>query len=181
MRRKSLVSLARLIRLSGPVSVGGADRGQRDRRFSQRRHRSINGEVRVVAFFLLLLGLVGLYARQSEEAGTLGLVGFLLAFLGTMLIAGDLWFEAFAVPYLAEVSPRLAETSPTGLLLAGAAASFASFGVGWLLFGIASFRARVFPRVAAVLIILGALVGFPSPLFPPKLVVLALAVGWMGF
>ncbi len=58
----------------------------------------INGVVRVVAFFLLLLGLVGLYARQSEEAGKLGLAGFHLAFLGTMLLAGDLWFEAFAVP-----------------------------------------------------------------------------------
>jgi hypothetical protein len=48
-----------------------------------------------------------------------------------------------------------------------------------LLFGVASFRARVFPRGAAIVLVVGALIGFPSPLFPPKLVVLA--VGWMGF
>jgi hypothetical protein len=50
-----------------------------------------------------------------------------------------------------------------------------------LLFGIASFRAQVLPRGAVVVLIVGALVGFPSPLYPPKLVVLALAVGCMGY
>ena len=38
---------------------------------------------------LLLLGLVGLYARQSEAAGILGLVGFFVAFLGTALLVGS--------------------------------------------------------------------------------------------
>lgn len=33
----------------------------------------------------LLGGLVGLYAKQSEAAGRLGFVGFLVAFLGTAL------------------------------------------------------------------------------------------------
>ena len=37
---------------------------------------------------LVLGGLVGLYAPQSEEAGSLGLVGFLVTFLGMALVAG---------------------------------------------------------------------------------------------
>jgi hypothetical protein len=37
---------------------------------------------------LVLLGLVGLYARQSEAVGALGLISFLVAFLGTVLIGG---------------------------------------------------------------------------------------------
>ena len=37
---------------------------------------------------LLTLGLVGLYAHQSEAAGTLGLVAFLVTFVGAMLAAG---------------------------------------------------------------------------------------------
>ncbi len=37
---------------------------------------------------LLLLGLVGLYARQSEAAGILGLVGFVAALFGTVLALG---------------------------------------------------------------------------------------------
>ena len=38
-----------------------------------------------VAGVLLLLGLVGLFAAQSEAAGTLGLAGFLLTFCGGVL------------------------------------------------------------------------------------------------
>lgn len=37
----------------------------------------------------LLGGLVGPYIRQSEAAGKLGVVGFLLAFSGTALVEGD--------------------------------------------------------------------------------------------
>jgi hypothetical protein len=37
---------------------------------------------------LLQLGLVGLYMRQSEASGILGLVAFLVAFLGTALAVG---------------------------------------------------------------------------------------------
>ena len=38
---------------------------------------------------LLLLGLVGLYARQSEATGVPGLAGFLVAFVGTVLAQGS--------------------------------------------------------------------------------------------
>jgi hypothetical protein len=37
---------------------------------------------------LMLLGLVGLYTVQWETTGRFGMVGFLPAFLGTMLFAG---------------------------------------------------------------------------------------------
>ncbi len=66
----------------------------------------VNSVLKLLTFFLLLLGLVGLYAHQSEAAGPLGLVGCLAAFLGTMLLSSDLWLEAFAFPYLREVAPR---------------------------------------------------------------------------
>jgi hypothetical protein len=38
-----------------------------------------------VSAMLMLFGLVGLYARQVEKTGWLGLVGFVLAFIGTVL------------------------------------------------------------------------------------------------
>ena len=47
-----------------------------------------DGVTRVLAGILLLLGLVGLYARQSGASGTFGLVAFLVAFAGTALILG---------------------------------------------------------------------------------------------
>jgi len=36
-----------------------------------------------VSLILMQLGLMGLYARQVEKTGWLGLVGFILAFIGT--------------------------------------------------------------------------------------------------
>lgn len=124
---------------------------------------------------LLLLGLVGLYTSQSEAAGVLGLLGFLVAFLGTALVSGALWFELFITPSLATEAPELAEAE---LGLAGFILSFLSVIVGWILFGVATLRARVYPRPAAVLLIVGAVVSFvPIPLSG---VFLSVAVAWLG-
>lgn len=125
---------------------------------------------------LLLLGLVGLYVSQSEEAGVLGLVGFLGAFLGTVLLAGTLWFELFITPALAVEDAGLAEAE---LGLAGFILAFLLVVLGWLLFAVATLRARVYPRWPAVLLIVGVVISFfPVPLSG---VVFSVAVAWMGF
>jgi hypothetical protein len=124
---------------------------------------------------LLLLGLVGLYASQSEAAGVLGLVGFLVAFLGTALLAGVLWFELFITPSLATRAPGLAEAE---LGLAGFILVFLLGVVGWVLFGAATLRARTYPRWAAVLLMLGGVVAFvPVPLAG---MVFSVAIAWLG-
>lgn len=79
-----------------------------------------------VAGALLLLGLVGLYVYQSEATGVPGLISFLAAFLGTVLV----------------------QSFPPALLLAS---------LGWALFGVSCLRAGLYPRVAAVLLVVGAL------------------------
>ena len=125
---------------------------------------------------LLLLGLVGLYASQSEAAGVLGLVGFLAAFLGTALLVGVLWFELFITPSLATRAPALAEAE---LGLAGFILVFLLGVVGWLLFGAATLRARVYSRWAAVLLMVGGVVTFvPIPLAG---IVFSVAIAWLGF
>ena len=62
----------------------------------------------------VLLGLVGLYVRQSEAAGSLGLVGFLAAFAGTVLAGGFIWASAFIAPALADTVPRILDEAPPG-------------------------------------------------------------------
>ena len=42
----------------------------------------------LLSTMLLLGGLVGLYVARSGAAGVLGLVGFLIAFVGTVLLGG---------------------------------------------------------------------------------------------
>ena len=112
--------------------------------------------LRMIAFVVLLpLGLVGLYARQSEAAGPLGLLGFLVAFSGTGLVAGFLWTDTFVAPELAKSAPQLLEMGPPP----GRSLSLLVFGVGWALFGLATLWAGVYPRQAAMLLIIGAVIG----------------------
>src|SRR5215208_4149175 len=81
---------------------------------------------------LLVLGLTGLYARQSEATGIVGLLGFLFALSGTVLaLAGNAWANLLAY-------------------------------FGWALFGVASLQARVYPPAAAMLLLIGALIAAPS-------------------
>ena len=75
------------------------------------------------------------------------------------------------MPHLTEAAPQVLAEQPSGVALAGAITTFAAFILGWVLSGIATWRARVFPRAAALLLIVGALIGLPWPLFPSKLVV----------
>jgi hypothetical protein len=131
----------------------------------------------LLAMALLLVGLVALYVRQAEMFGALGLIGFLLALLGTTLAAGALWSQVFVVPQLAEVAPAVVNQG-AGSVLAGFLLSFLLFGVGWLLFGVATLRTRLFPRGAVILLIVGAVISI-LPL-PSRALILEIAAAWLG-
>ena len=121
-------------------------------------------ELRLVAahwlstFFcgFLLLGLPGLYAAQSERAGRLGLVSFLMLFFGTLFIAVSHYY-GFIAPVLAAQAPAMLVaintyppvTTLNGLLIVG-------FFPGFILFGIATLRARVLPRQTGILMAIGS-------------------------
>jgi hypothetical protein len=129
----------------------------------------------LLGVMLLLVGLVGLYARHSQAAGALGLVGFLVAFAGTVLVAGFLWAGTFVTPALATEVPGFLDAGPPP----GFFPAIITCGVGWLLFGIATLRARVYPRWATILLIVGAVI-FVVPL-PLTGIVLSVSVAWLGF
>jgi hypothetical protein len=139
----------------------------------------IGGVLYLVGFFLLLVTLIGSWEWMADSAGRLGMVAFLLALLGTMLLGGDLWFETFAVPWLADRAPTVLDAEPTTLLALGAISSYLSFAVGWGMFGLASWRARVFPTPICLAIAVGGLIGF-NALLAPWCIPLGLAVGALG-
>ena len=103
----------------------------------------------ILVFLLLVVALLGLHTRQAGRSGLLGRIGFLLALIG----AGAL-VVLFAVVGVAEAffgfSPD--ESAAVGMLLF---VLFIAFVVGIVLLGIATFRAGVLPRGAAVLFALG--------------------------
>src|SRR5437588_12816465 len=64
--------------------------------------------VGVAMCFLILLGITGIYARQAEESGWLGLAGFLVFGLTWALTAAFPFAEGLIVPLLATDLPRFA-------------------------------------------------------------------------
>ena len=139
----------------------------------------VGGVIYFVAFCLLLLTLIVSYRWQSHEAGRLGLVGAVVALVGTMFLGGDLWFETFAVPWIADSVPEAFDTEPTMLLALGAVSSYLLFSLGWMLFGVASLRAKVFPRAISAAIVVGGLAGW-SALLSPFGIPLGLALASLG-
>jgi hypothetical protein len=113
---------------------------------------------------LLLLGIVGLYARQVNKAGWLGLAGFLLFGLSWALQTAFVFAESFIMPPLATLAPQFVDgflgisyghagevnlgAMPAiyGLVVGG------GYMLGGLLFGIATLRAGILPRWAAGLL-----------------------------
>jgi hypothetical protein len=114
-----------------------------------------------VALLLLLGALVGLYSRQADRAGALGFISFLLAFVGTALFFGTGWAFMILAPGLAAAAPDVLDAgirAPSAWLgIAGFLIPIGLTFLGWLLFGLASLRAGVFPRWAAALLMVGML------------------------
>lgn len=130
----------------------------------------------LMAGVLLVGGLISLYVGRLSS--TLGIVAFVVAFVGTVLVAGSLWDSAFTVTALAGTAPELYEAELPGLVLFGLVLSFVLFSLGWLLFGVAVLRSRTYSRGSAILLMAGAVLAFFP--FPFTFIPFGLAVSWMG-
>jgi hypothetical protein len=99
-----------------------------------------------------------------------------------MFMTGDWWYEAFAVPRLAAVAPDVVDTFVGGRLFIGGVTSFVLFGIGWIMYGAASTRARVIPRsISITILVAGLMSGVPLGIvYLPGGVVHGLAFVWLG-
>ena len=147
--------------------------------------------------FFGLLGMAGLYARQAEKSGWLGLAGYLLLSLWLALILGFTFVEVFILPIVAATAPAFvagwlgmftgtASTLDLGALPLVWTLTGPIYILGGLLFGIAIFRAGILPRWAGVLLAVGTVIGPVAILFPleyqPKVAVpVGLALAWLGY
>jgi len=114
---------------------------------------------------LLFFGLVGLYARQAKATGWLGLLGFVLAFIGTALVGSILLYVSTVLPLIASeaqgIFEKAAET-PVFLL----PVFILGFGLGWILLGLAIMRADLLPRWSGLLLIIGVALFIASETMP---------------
>ena len=147
--------------------------------------------------FFGLLGLPGLYARQAERSGWLGLVGYILLSLWFVMIMGFSFVEAFILPHVATASPEFVQSwmgmfnAPAGTFDIGVLPTLWTLSgpvyiLGGLLFGIGTFRAGILPRWAGALLalstVLAPLAGFlPNASQPKTAIPMGLALAWLGY
>jgi hypothetical protein len=145
-----------------------------------------------------LIGITGLYLRQLERIGWLGFAGFLMLVVSWFLQTGYVFTDLFILPPLATVAPQFIDSflglvngSPGQMDIGALVPVYGVVGVLYLLggiaFGVATFRAGVFPRWAAGLLAFTALVTPAAALLPhaiQRLVAIPMgiafvALGWV--
>ena len=148
--------------------------------------------------FFGLVGMAGLYARQKEKIGWLGLAGLLLFCSWFVLISVFSYVEAFVLPRLATESPKFVEgflgmftgipsEVDLGVLPTLWNVSGPMLILGTLLFGVATFRARILPRWAGGLLTLAAILIPVGGMFPLEyqakiaMIPVGLAMAWLGY
>jgi hypothetical protein len=142
-----------------------------------------------IGSILLLFGLIGLFVRQAQRGGIMGLLGFFFTFLGFLfvyIVAG--FFFGTILPYLAakgatSFADPFLMVMPYGLV--GGLLTL----VGTILLGITIIRAKIFPRLTGIFLIVGGILN-PASILGLNLIVsllgivsiilLALGFAWIG-
>ena len=145
---------------------------------------------------LFVVGIAGIYARQVEKVGWLGLAGFIILNIGLLLNIAGAAIEAFVEPLLATSNPEFVASFNAmvmgtpydldlGAIPAMWSASSLAFMAGTLLFGIASLRAGVLSRWGSGVLAFGLVIGLPvaTVLGNVRLAAIPISVGlaWLGY
>ncbi len=145
---------------------------------------------------LFVVGIVGIYARQVEKLGWLGLAGFIVLSIGLLLNIAGAALEAFVEPLLATSNPDFVAAFNAMVLGTsygvdlGAIPTLWSVGsgafvAGTLLFGIANLRAGVLSRWGSGVLAFGLVIGLPAAtvLGNVRLAAVPISVGlaWLGY
>jgi hypothetical protein len=135
----------------------------------------IDGALGVLLAALMLLGLAGLYASRAKALGVLGVIGLFLATIGVQLSMGS----SFVFPFIRSIVWPW-ETVEYFEEPFGSVAVFGlGFVLGCVLLGVAMLRGNSYPRVAAALFIVGALILLlPLPLND---VIFGGSMAWLGY
>jgi hypothetical protein len=131
-----------------------------------------------VAFAVLgLIGITGIYLRQTEEAGILGLIGYVSLGLFFLLPIAFSFAEAFILPLVVTEAPGFVANfnglfngegtdGTLGALESVSLVAGVLYLAGGLMFGIALFRARILWSWAAIAWIVGAVMAPLAGLVP---------------
>lgn len=148
---------------------------------------SVSSLVSLVGIVLILLGVPALYARLAHAIGWLGLIGFAVLYISGLLAGiGGTLMGLIVFPVLAQVSPAFTNGPPPESIVNFFLIAGIFNLVGGVLFGAAIVLARAVERNAAILLIIGTVVGFVGGYVDvPHLgdlgtALLLVALAWMG-
>lgn len=124
-----------------------------------------------------LAGLTGIYLRQMEATGLPGLLGTLMLGMFYLLTMAYVFAEVLILPLLLGEAPGFVDRflglfngagsgGTLGALEVVAPLAGGLYMVGGVLFGVATFRARILPAWAAVLWALGAVLPLLTAFLP---------------
>jgi hypothetical protein len=145
---------------------------------------------------LFVVGVAGIYARQVEKLGIVGLAGFVILNVGLLLNIAGAAIEAFVEPLLATSNPAFVESfnamvmgtpydADLGAIPTVWSVSSAAFMAGTLLFGIANLRAGVLSRWGSGVMAFGLVIGLPaaSLIGNVRLAAIPISIGlaWLGY
>jgi cytochrome c oxidase assembly factor CtaG len=127
----------------------------------------VSSALRFVGAILMTWGLVGIYSRQADRAGRLGLVAIVACLANMALQGGWIFADVFVAPTFADAAPQILNADSDGRLgVAGMAAWLAN--TSFVLLGVASLRARVLPKICGIaLLVAGAVTLVPLPVDGP--------------
>ncbi|MDQ6791503.1 MAG: hypothetical protein M3075_12770 [Candidatus Dormibacteraeota bacterium] len=146
-----------------------------------------------VAYLMLTAGLPGLFFGQLEQIGKAGVVGFLLALVGSALTMAVSLITAHVLPVTismfgtaATLTQLIQPGGKLNSLLVPVVLTALTFFPGYILFGVASARARVFPSWCGWLIAAGATLIIAAAAGPPARVPVSIGsvlmgAAWLGF
>lgn len=144
------------------------------------------------------VGITGIYVRQVEETGWLGLVGTVTLNLALFITAAMVFIEAFVSPVLADRDPEFVSallglvsgtpgTVDLGPLATMWSVSGVAFPLGCAVLGFATIRARVLPRLAAAVFGFGLPVAvvvvslLPGDLHRLGAIPIGVGLAWLGW
>lgn len=129
---------------------------------------AVSAGLRLVGAVGVIIGLTAVYVRESDQAGRLGLVAYVLVILNMVLQASWMWADLFVSGAIAASAPGILDGTvadprlDAGFLLAW------FMNATFIVLGIATLRARVFVRpVGWALVAIGVITLVPLPFDGP--------------
>jgi hypothetical protein len=137
----------------------------------------VRNALKVLMAALALVGITGIYLRQVEKTGVLGLVGYALSAVGYLMLLGTEFVAAFVLPSVASDAPAYVNDviaaatngdvmGDIGLMQTVILVTGIAYLAGGFVFGIALFRANVLARWAAALLAGGSLATIATSILP---------------